>query len=68
MMVKRRPAMIIFNAYVLFSLTVTILLSIMFVLRNRDRWTGMNGMIISMYIGMNIGLTSGILFGTVFSW
>jgi hypothetical protein len=66
MMVKRRLAMIIFNAYVLFSLAVTLLLSIMLVLRNKDRLTGMNGMIISMYLGMNIGLTTGVLFGTVF--
>ncbi|MBT2639270.1 MULTISPECIES: hypothetical protein [unclassified Bacillus (in: firmicutes)] len=58
--------MIIFNAYVLFSLTVTLLISIMLVLRNRDRLTGMNGMIISMFLGMNIGLTSGVLFGTVY--
>ncbi|UYZ23306.1 hypothetical protein [Mesobacillus jeotgali] len=58
--------MIIFNAYILFSLAVTLLLSIMLVLRNKNRLTGMNGMIISMYLGMNIGLTSGVLFGTIF--
>jgi len=58
--------MIIFNAYVLFSLAVTLLLSIMLVFRNKGRLTGMNGMIISMYLGMNIGLTTGVLFGAVF--
>ncbi|MBT2695542.1 hypothetical protein [Bacillus sp. ISL-55] len=58
--------MIIFNAYILFSLAVTVMLSIMLILRNRDRLTGMNGMIISMFLAMNIGLTSGVLFGTVF--
>ena len=58
--------MFLFNAYIFLTLAVTLLLSIMLVLRSRDRLTGMNGMIISMFLGMNIGLTSGVLFGTVF--
>lgn len=58
--------MILFNTYIFFTLAVTLLVSIILVFRNRNGLTGMNGMIISMYLGMNIGLTSGILLGTVF--
>jgi hypothetical protein len=65
-MVKRRLAMFLFNSYVFFSLAVTLLICIKLVFRYRDGLTGMNGMIISMYLGMNIGLTSGALLGTVF--
>lgn len=58
--------MFLFNAYVFLTLAVTLLISIKLVLRYRAGLTGMNGMIISMFLGMNIGLTSGFLFGTVF--
>lgn len=58
--------MFLFNAYVFFTLAVTLLTSIILVFRYKDGLTGMNGMIISMYLGMNIGLTSGVLLGTVF--
>jgi hypothetical protein len=58
--------MIIFNAYVFFTLSTVLLLSIRWVRRNRDALSDMSGMMISMYLGMNIGLTSGILLGTVY--
>jgi hypothetical protein len=58
--------MFLFNAYVLLTLAVTLLISIKLVLRYRNGLIGMNGMIISMFLGMNIGLTTGVLFGTVF--
>ncbi|MEW8986659.1 MAG: hypothetical protein AB2401_06630 [Bacillus sp. (in: firmicutes)] len=58
--------MILFNAYIFFTLAVTLVISIILGLRYRNELTSMNGMIISMYLGMNIGLTSGILLGAVF--
>ena len=58
--------MFLFNTYVFFTLGVTLLISIKLVHLFRDELTGMNGMILSMYLGMNIGLTSGILLGAVF--
>ncbi|MBT2678266.1 hypothetical protein J7E38_04590 [Bacillus sp. ISL-35] len=58
--------MFIFNAFVFFTLSAALLVSIILIRRNRVRLSGMSGMIISMYIGMNIGLTSGILLGTVY--
>jgi hypothetical protein len=58
--------MILFNAFIFFTLALTHLISIILVLRYRNGLTSMNGMILSMYLGMNIGLTSGILLGAVF--
>lgn len=58
--------MFLFNAYIFFTLTVTLLISITLVLRYRNGLTGMDGMIISMFLGMNVGLTCGILLGTIF--
>jgi hypothetical protein len=57
--------MFFFNAFVFFTLSAVLLLSIILVRRNRVGLSGMSGMMISMYMGMNIGLTSGILLGTV---
>ena len=57
--------MLLYNAYVFFTLGAVIMTSIILVHRFKLEVTGMNGMIISMYLGMNIGLTSGVLLGTV---
>ncbi|MFT9596215.1 hypothetical protein [Mesobacillus sp.] len=58
--------MFLYTAYVFVSLAAVILISTILALRQKTEMTGMNGMIISMYLGMNIGLTSGVLLGTVF--
>ncbi|WP_079508150.1 hypothetical protein [Mesobacillus jeotgali] len=58
--------MVIFNAYVFFTLLTVLLVSIILVRNYRPSLSGMSGMIISMYLGMNIGLTTGILLGAVY--
>ncbi|GAM16630.1 hypothetical protein [Mesobacillus selenatarsenatis] len=58
--------MLLYNTYVFSTLAAVILISTILALRQKTEMTGMNGMIISMYLGMNIGLTTGVLFGTVF--
>jgi hypothetical protein len=50
--------------YVGTTLSIVLILSMILAYQFKDRLTGMNAMIISMFIGMNIGLTSGILLGT----
>ncbi|WP_415812677.1 hypothetical protein [Mesobacillus thioparans] len=56
----------IFTAYIFLSLTALILVSTLLLHRHRTRLSGMNGMMITMYLGMNTGLTLGILLGAVY--
>ncbi|NKE07382.1 hypothetical protein [Mesobacillus selenatarsenatis] len=58
--------MLLYNAFVFFTLSAVILISIILALRQKADMAGMTWMIIPMFIGMNIGLTSGLLLGTVF--
>ncbi len=54
-----------YYVYVGTTLSIVLLLSMIFANHFKGRLAGMNAMIISMFIGMNIGLTSGILLGTI---
>lgn len=55
----------LYYVYVGTTLSIVLLLSMIFAYHFKGRLAGMNAMIISMFIGMNIGLTSGILLGTI---
>jgi hypothetical protein len=56
---------VLYYVYVITTLSIVLLLSMIFAYHFKGRLAGMNAMIISMFIGMNIGLTSGILLGAI---
>ncbi|MFD2444368.1 hypothetical protein ACFSO7_10370 [Bacillus sp. CGMCC 1.16607] len=56
----------VFHWYVIFTLLLTTLLSMIFAIRKKSTLVHMPGMVISMYLGMNVGLTAGVLFGSIY--
>jgi uncharacterized cupredoxin-like copper-binding protein len=55
-----------FQFYVLGSLIVVTLISLILSIRYKSQFHQMQGMVISMFLGMNIGLTAGVLMGNVY--